>query len=140
MNGAGPVVAACAHDVNPRYPAAPDEPTGTVVLLLSQAASDVNVAINGILVVDYDARQLNRHTLFLTLGLSGAGLVVLLGAIVLTGCMGVGVQRVGSAAAARARVDGVADLTALAAVSGGSGAGGQVALAAGRRQPRRIQL
>ncbi len=55
--------------------------------------------------------------------------MVLLGAIVLTGCMGVGVQRVGSAAAARARVDGVADLTALAAVSGGSGAGGQVALA-----------
>lgn len=37
--------------------------------------------INGILVVDYDARQLNRHTLVLTLGLSGAGLLVLLGAI-----------------------------------------------------------
>jgi len=43
---------ACAHDVNVRYPAEPDEPTGTVVLLLSQAASDVNVAINGTLVVE----------------------------------------------------------------------------------------
>ncbi len=45
-------IAGCAHDVHVRYPAAPDEPTGTVVLLMSQAASDVNVAINGILVVE----------------------------------------------------------------------------------------
>lgn len=45
-------LAACSHDVHVRYPAAPDEPTGTVVLLLSQPASDVNVAINGILVVE----------------------------------------------------------------------------------------
>src|SRR4051812_18479104 len=44
-------VSACAHDVFVRYPAAPDDPTGTVVLLLSQPASDVNVAINGMLVV-----------------------------------------------------------------------------------------
>jgi hypothetical protein len=42
----------CAHDVHTRYPAAPDEPTGSVVLLLSQPADDVNVAINGILVVE----------------------------------------------------------------------------------------
>jgi hypothetical protein len=42
----------CAHDVHVRYPSAPDEPTGTVVLLLSQAASDVSVAINGQLVVE----------------------------------------------------------------------------------------
>jgi hypothetical protein len=42
----------CANDVHVRYPAAPDDPTGSVVLLLSQAASDVNVAINGILVVE----------------------------------------------------------------------------------------
>ncbi len=35
-----------------RYPAAPDAPTGTLVLLLSQDASDVTVAINGNLVVD----------------------------------------------------------------------------------------
>ncbi len=38
-------LAGCAHDVHVRYPAAPDEPTGTVVLLMSQAASDVNVEI-----------------------------------------------------------------------------------------------
>lgn len=41
----------CARDVHVRYPAAPDEPTGTIVLLLSQPASDVNVAINGVMVV-----------------------------------------------------------------------------------------
>lgn len=45
-------LAACARDVHVRYPAAPDEPTGTIVLLLSQPASDVNVAINGIMVVE----------------------------------------------------------------------------------------
>jgi len=44
-------LSACARDVHVSYPAAPDEPTGTVVLLLSQAANDVNVAINGVLVV-----------------------------------------------------------------------------------------
>ena len=42
----------CAHDVHSRYPAAPDEPTGTVVLLLSQPADDVYVAIDGVLVVE----------------------------------------------------------------------------------------
>jgi hypothetical protein len=41
----------CAHDVHVRFPAPPDVPTGTLVLLLSQSASDVNVAINGVLVV-----------------------------------------------------------------------------------------
>src|SRR5262245_30173510 len=46
------VAAACANDVHVRYPAAPDQPTGTMVLQLSQPASDVNVAINGILVVE----------------------------------------------------------------------------------------
>lgn len=45
-------LSACAKDVHARYPAAPDEPTSSVVLLLSQPASDVNVAINGILVVE----------------------------------------------------------------------------------------
>src|SRR5258705_11737391 len=44
-------LAGCTHDVHVRYPAPPDVPTGTLVLLLSQSASDVNVAINGILVV-----------------------------------------------------------------------------------------
>jgi hypothetical protein len=38
--------------VRVRYPTTPDQPTGTLVLLLSQAASDVTVAINGNLVVD----------------------------------------------------------------------------------------
>ena len=46
------LICGCAHDVHSRYPAAPDEPTGTVVLLLSQPASDVNVAIDGVLVVE----------------------------------------------------------------------------------------
>ena len=34
------------------YPTTPDQPTGTLVLLLSQAASDVTVSINGNLVVN----------------------------------------------------------------------------------------
>jgi uncharacterized membrane protein len=47
------VLIACGgHDVRVRYPVAPDQPVGTLVLLLSQAASDVTVAINGNLVVD----------------------------------------------------------------------------------------
>jgi len=41
----------CAHDVRAHYPAAPDAPTGTLVLRLTTSA-DVSVAINGILVVD----------------------------------------------------------------------------------------
>lgn len=45
------VIAGCARDVRVTYPAEPDEPTGTLVLLMSQAASDVNVAIDGTLVV-----------------------------------------------------------------------------------------
>ena len=43
---------ACAHDVKARFPAPPDAPTGTLVLRLSQPASGVSVAINGILVVE----------------------------------------------------------------------------------------
>ena len=46
------VVSGCARDVHVRYPATPDEPTGTVVLLLSRPASGVSVAINGRLVVE----------------------------------------------------------------------------------------
>lgn len=46
------MLAGCARDVHTRYPAAPDEPTGTVVLLLSQPADDVNVALDGVLVVE----------------------------------------------------------------------------------------
>ena len=43
---------ACAKDVHVRYPSAPDDPTGTVVLLLSTPAKGVSVAINGRLVVE----------------------------------------------------------------------------------------
>jgi hypothetical protein len=46
------LVACSTSDVRVRYPVAPDQPTGTLVLLLSQAASDVTVSINGNLVVD----------------------------------------------------------------------------------------
>ncbi len=42
----------CAHDVHVRFPAPPDVPTGTIVLLLSTAASGVSVAIEGFLVVE----------------------------------------------------------------------------------------
>ncbi|GEM_PF-3395334 len=42
----------CAHDVRARFPAPPDVPTGTIVLLLSSAASGVSVAIEGFLIVE----------------------------------------------------------------------------------------
>ena len=42
----------CAHDVHVRFPAPPDVPTGTIVLLLSSAASGVSVAVEGFLVVE----------------------------------------------------------------------------------------
>ena len=42
----------CARDVHVRFPAPPDVPTGTIVLLLSSAASGVSVAIEGFLVVE----------------------------------------------------------------------------------------
>lgn len=44
---------ACGNPaVRVHYPTAPGMPTGTLVLLLSQAASDVTVALDGVLVVD----------------------------------------------------------------------------------------
>jgi hypothetical protein len=47
------LLAACAvHDVRAHFPALPDQPTGTLVLLLSQPASEVSVAVNGVLVVE----------------------------------------------------------------------------------------
>jgi hypothetical protein len=46
------LVACSTPTVRLRYPTTPDQPTGTVVLLLSQAASDVTVAINGNLICD----------------------------------------------------------------------------------------
>jgi len=36
------LVGGCTHDVRSRYPAAPDAPTGPLVLLLSQSASRVS--------------------------------------------------------------------------------------------------
>jgi hypothetical protein len=45
--------AGCAvPDVLAHYPAAPGAPTGTLVLRLTQPASDVAVAIDGVMVVD----------------------------------------------------------------------------------------
>ena len=46
------LVACGGTDVRVHYPVAPDQPTGTLVLLLSQTADDVTVAVNGNLVVD----------------------------------------------------------------------------------------
>jgi hypothetical protein len=49
----------CAHDVRARYPSSPEEPTGTLVLLLSQSASNVSIAIDGLLVVeDEDTKRI----------------------------------------------------------------------------------
>jgi hypothetical protein len=45
-------LACSTQDVRVRYPVLPDQPTGTLVLLLSQSASDVTISINGNLVVD----------------------------------------------------------------------------------------
>jgi hypothetical protein len=42
----------CSHDVRATFPAAAGAPTGRLVLLLSQPASGVTVAINGQLVVE----------------------------------------------------------------------------------------
>jgi hypothetical protein len=47
------VLAACAHDVHAHFPSLPSEPTGTLVLLLTEPANDVTVAVGGILVVDH---------------------------------------------------------------------------------------
>ncbi len=45
-------LAACTHDVRVNFPSAPDEPTSSVVVLFSQPASDVTIALNGVLVVN----------------------------------------------------------------------------------------
>ncbi|HSN24921.1 MAG TPA: hypothetical protein VLT45_01515 [Kofleriaceae bacterium] len=46
------LVACGGTDVRVHYPVLPDQPTGTLVLRLSQTADDVTVAINGNLLVD----------------------------------------------------------------------------------------
>ena len=52
------LLAACpGHDVRVHFPAPPEAPTGTLVLQMSESASDVSVAINGVLVVDDEHTQ-----------------------------------------------------------------------------------
>jgi hypothetical protein len=46
------LLAGCAHDVHVAYPALSTENTGTIVLLMSEPASGVSVAVNGVLVVE----------------------------------------------------------------------------------------
>ncbi len=46
------IVGGCAHDVRTRYPAPTALPTGSILLVLTTASSDVVVAIDGMLVVD----------------------------------------------------------------------------------------
>jgi hypothetical protein len=46
------IAVGCSHDVHARFPAPPGAPTGKLVLLLSKPASNVTVAINGVLVVE----------------------------------------------------------------------------------------
>ena len=53
----GLIAAGCAHDVEAHFPSQPTEPTGTLVLQLTKPASDVTVAINGVLVVDDEHTQ-----------------------------------------------------------------------------------
>jgi hypothetical protein len=49
---------ACAADLRVHYPASPDETsTGTIVVLFSQPASDVAIAVNGVLVADDEHTQ-----------------------------------------------------------------------------------
>jgi hypothetical protein len=46
------VIASCARDVTVRYPSLPDDSTSSVVLLLSEPAENVSVAVNGMLLVE----------------------------------------------------------------------------------------
>jgi hypothetical protein len=47
------LVACSSPSVRVHYPTVPDQPTGTLVILLSQEASDVTVAVNGNLICDH---------------------------------------------------------------------------------------
>ncbi|HEY1812545.1 MAG TPA: hypothetical protein VGG74_09390 [Kofleriaceae bacterium] len=52
------LTACSAHDVAVHYPiSSPGDETGTLVLLLTQPADDVTVAINGVLMVDQQHTQ-----------------------------------------------------------------------------------
>ena len=45
------ILVGCAQDMRVKYPALPEQPTSSVVLLLSDAAQGVSVAVNGVLVL-----------------------------------------------------------------------------------------
>ena len=49
--GAAILVAACAHDVDARFPAEPGEPVGAIELAFAAPASAGSVALNGVMVV-----------------------------------------------------------------------------------------
>jgi hypothetical protein len=51
------LAAGCAHDVLAHYPRPPDEldPPGSLTFVLTEAGSDISVAVNGVLLV-HDAR------------------------------------------------------------------------------------
>ena len=52
------LVVGCANDMHVKFSTAQDDmPTGTLVLLLSQPASDVTVAVNGVLVCESSHTQ-----------------------------------------------------------------------------------
>jgi hypothetical protein len=53
------LIAACSgHDLRVHYPTpVPGQPTGSLVLALTDSASDVTVAVNGLLVVDGEHTQ-----------------------------------------------------------------------------------
>jgi hypothetical protein len=46
------LVAACAHDVSVRFPTATDDPPGTLTFVFTSPASDVSIAVDGVLLVD----------------------------------------------------------------------------------------
>jgi hypothetical protein len=55
------VIAGCANNVRARYPSAPTDPTGTLVLTMANPANGVTIAINGFLVVN------DAHTKHITI-------------------------------------------------------------------------
>lgn len=42
----------CAHDVHTKMPTGPGEETGTITIVLTQAAHDLTVVVDGVLVVE----------------------------------------------------------------------------------------
>jgi hypothetical protein len=46
------VLVGCSHDMRVSFPAPPGAPTGTLVLLMGEPASDVAVSVNGLLMLE----------------------------------------------------------------------------------------